>query len=482
MFAVPLVNEFDEKPGSALSDLESFLSTMTITCTPYVDTHLIPMMKAPASALTITRTSLTSLARSANANPSPSAKAQNPVALATTRVHSQNDIQSPHSDNPSPKIIPSQPAQPASNPPPLTNPSPVKLKYFAQSMPTLHGQPESISPINTQSNSDLPLEHPAARPVITVGSRPVTSKPLLQFDINGKTSSPGGSAIKLDGTPMSLAPFASHVVIGDSTSLLAPLQPSSLLDITLDGRIITANSLSQFVIDQQTLQPGDPGIIVSGTLLSLGPSAAHVVIAGNTFKLASDIVMGGTTTPPIGSATPLPPLAIDGTTIFPNSASEYLINSQTLIPGASAVTISGMRISIAPSASALILGSKTVPLTPGPTITNALPLITIGNSMITPNAASQYVIAGQTLVPGGPAIIVSGTRISLSPQATDVVLGTSTEGLRRLILDDIGATVPASVNKSVSTTGPALFQGAATRLYGQRWNAAILIFGWCLWS
>ncbi|MCJ1422413.1 hypothetical protein MMC29_000293 [Sticta canariensis] len=586
--------------------------------------HLVlkPLILQPVSALTITRTSFTSLAKSTIANPSPSPIFQNPLVSATTPDHTQNTVGTPHSDDPSPKLVTSQVSQLISDPPPVhipaptpgpkpqlappkeqsikhnanapgkvdsdllntldsnlsgnhesgspsstpvppvkqefnglnspnlnsppisasNNPNPFTLNDFDQSKPTPDRQLESKWPLNTKLNPDLPSEKPVRRPVITIGSKTVTADPLLRFVVDGKTLSPGGSAIKVDGTPMSLAPSASHVVIGYSTVLVAFPQPSNLPLITLDDSIITANSLSRFVIDGQTLRPGGPEITFSGTPISLAPSAfedfigsstlqlltpsplslpfltigdkifapnsasqyiidgqtlkagspvitvsgmpislapsaSNIVIGGNTVLLAtapitahglafggksiflnsaseyvvdsqtiipgappvtisgtpisldqsaSSIVIGGTTIAVTGSATPRLPLTIDGTTILPNSASEYVIGTQTLTPGASGMMMSGIHISLVPSATAVIVGDKTVPLTPSPTITAALPLITIGNSVITPNAASQYVIAGQTLVRGGPAITVSGTRISLAPSASNVVIGGST--------------------------------------------------------
>ena len=96
--------------------------------------------------------------------------------------------------------------------------------------------------------------------------------------------------------------------------------------------------------------------------------------------------------------------------------------------------------------------------------------------------ASQYIIAGQTLVPGGPPITVSGTRISLAPQATDIIIGTSTEGLGRLITAGVGATIPAGVNGPASATGPAIFQSAATRVDGRKRIVAVILIGWGLWD
>lgn len=305
-------------------------------------------------------------------------------------------------------------------------------------------------------------------PILTVGDRKISANSASQYIIDGQTLAAGSPAITVSGTPISLSPSASNVVIGGNTVSFFTA-PSTSHAFIFGGKTIFSNSASEYVIGSQTIIPGAPAVTISDTPISLASSASNIVIGGITIAL-------------IGSNTPLPPLTIDGTTIIPNSASQYLIGSQTLIPGASAITISGTRISLAPSASALIVGSKTIPLTFGATPTTILPLVTIGNSVITPNAASQYIIAGQTLVPGGPVITVSGTRISLAPQASDVIVGTSTEGLGPFILAGVGVTATTSVQAPASATGPTDFQGAATRVYGQRWIFAILGIGWSLWG
>jgi hypothetical protein len=51
-------------------------------------------------------------------------------------------------------------------------------------------------------------------------------------------------------------------------------------------------------------------------------------------------------------------------------------------------------------------------------------VVTIGGQIMTENSDSAFVIGSQTIVPGGPAITVSGTRMSVAPGATDIIIGT----------------------------------------------------------
>ena len=346
----------------------------------------MPQVLVPVSALTITRTSFGSVTRDATANPSPSAKAQNPVVSPTTALHSQNDFETPHSDNASPKNFPSQAFQAAPNPPPSS--APISTQVFkpqsaspkqssVQHKDNAPGNFDSkfLSSLEFNSSDNLGSDSPSSTPIIPV-----------QLEFNGPNSD------NMDS------------LIGDSTVLLASLRPSSPPRLTLGNNIITANSISQFVINRQTLLPGGPEITVSGTPISLDRSATHVVVAGDTIML---------------SKSPSLLFTLPGSVVTPNSESQYLIGGQTLIPGSS-IYVSGTLISLAPSASEVVIGSSTLGLLSSSPL--SLSLLTIGDQIIAANTASQYNIDGQTLAAGSPAITVSGTPMSLAPSASNLVI------------------------------------------------------------
>jgi hypothetical protein len=190
------------------------------------------------------------------------------------------------------------------------------------------------------------------------------------------------------------------------------------------------------------------------------------------------LVVGGVTAPlipsPAATIAPLPapaPITIGTQIVTANSQSQYLVAGQTLAPGGAPVTVAGSTISLAPSATALIVDGRTFPLVPFPAATVA-PLripapITVGTQVITANSQSQYLVSGQTLVPGGQAITVNGTPVSLGLSATNVVIGSSTIGLGGAIISGLGGTVTqvASVGRGSTASayvGP-LYTGAAPR-------------------
>jgi hypothetical protein len=101
--------------------------------------------------------------------------------------------------------------------------------------------------------------------------------------------------------------------------------------------------------------------------------------------------------------------------------------------------------SLLPGGTAVVVNGKTTYLGNG--ITTNAPLITFDGTVFTANSGTTFVIDGMTLTPGG-VITVSGTVISLSPSATDVVINGKTTTLFP------ATTTPASVSATATPTGP----------------------------
>lgn len=254
-------------------------------------------------------------------------------------------------------------------------------------------------------------------PVLTIAGTAHTAGTGGVYTVGGQTLRPGGPAITVFGTPISIPQLAPALVIGTSTESLSAYPITGRPQITVAGTAYTANAAGDYLIGSQTLHAGAPAITVSGTPISLVPSASVLVIGTKTQTLT-----------PVFTPKPASPLVtIAGTTYTANAAGAYVIGTQTLNPGGPAITVFGTPISLEPVASVVVVGTSTETLKPNPPPTAALPLITIAGSRYTANAAGDYIINGQTLIPGAPAITISGTPISLTPSASDLVIGTSTE-------------------------------------------------------
>ena len=140
----------------------------------------------------------------------------------------------------------------------------------------------------------------------------------------------------------------------------------------------------------------------------------------------------------------------------------------TLTPGGPAVTIDGTYYSLAPSGN-LIAGT----VSSGGAPAGAPALLTFGGSTYIANAASQFVVAGQTLAPGA-SITVSGTTISLASGGTVAVVGTSTQSIKNApaitpapaVLSFDGSSYTADASSDFIIDGQTLAEGAAITVSG----------------
>lgn len=247
------------------------------------------------------------------------------------------------------------------------------------------------------------------------------------ISIASTTLTAGASAITFSGTPISVG--SSNLIIGFSTvPLAAAFQPqvapnaAAYQPTTINGQKaqLLPNGVS---IAGSTLTPGAPAITISGTPISIG---------------SSGLVIGTGTPIPLTNAFPsqiITTLANQAMTILPNAVE---IAGTTLTPGAPALTISNIPISL--GSSALIIGSATIPLpsaAPITTITGQL-ITTLANQALTA-APTAVEIAGTTLTPGA-GITLNGTLISLNTagelilDSQTIVLESESAGLGGLIM------------------------------------------------
>ena len=276
----------------------------------------------------------------------------------------------------------------------------------------------------------------ASPPSLPSASSAVTTAVLEKIPL-GKASlllSPSVSTnTALPLSPISIlqtfnSPAPSPQVTAPTTTAVIS-QPIAISVITVGLSTITANPASHFLIAGQTLAPGGPPIIVSGSELSLAPSATALVVNG--------VILPQTTAMPQGLGAVIasvfhipPPLVIGSESITANAASQYVVGSKTIMPGAGPVVISGSTYSVAPLATLVEANGVPTPLReiggPMASAVAVAPAIAFGSMLVTANSASRYVIKSQTLVPGAPAVVVSGTTVSLGPSANDVVIAGST--------------------------------------------------------
>ncbi|MCJ1384349.1 hypothetical protein MMC17_007465 [Xylographa soralifera] len=234
-----------------------------------------------------------------------------------------------------------------------------------------------------------------------------------------------------------------------STSLMIPSTTSALTAEPSDSEVSYISGLptlsaagvtlipsgSVYILGSETLVAGGPPVTIGGTPVSLATAATALVVGTSTMNLGIDPSTD-------------PTIIIASSTITAKTASNHIYSSHTLVPDSSTITVS--ETSIFPASAAMISAVSTSTLELSAQ-TATPPAITVEGSTLTANTASNYIYGSQTLLPGGPAITVSGTPISLNPAGTALIIGTSTISLGPSASSPFTAT-PASDSSSDSQT------------------------------
>ncbi|KAL8851603.1 MAG: hypothetical protein Q9221_003440 [Calogaya cf. arnoldii] len=332
----------------------------------------------------------------------------------------------------------------------------------------ISGTPVSLALDGTAiviDSSTKPLPVAPIQPAVTAGAFTFVRGLGSALVVGTQTITPGAPAMMISGTPVSLALDGTAIVVGSSTETLPAAQSQGVA--TAGAFTFNRGSGSDLVIGTQTVTAGAPAVTISGTPVSLPVDATAVVIGGSTLPLSRAATMSAV-------------LTINGNNYTAISGSTYLIGSQTLVPGGPAITVSGTPFSLPLSATAVVAVGSTVPI---PDQTSAPTVLEINGQTFTRTSGSNFLIGTQTLVPGGAAITVNGTLVSLGAAATNLVLGTQTEslttsqGLGAIIMgefSDGGPGGPVATNTStvVGLTGGAS-QIMKQRLRGM-WVGVIL--------
>lgn len=271
----------------------------------------------------------------------------------------------------------------------------------------VNGQSASVSTIAPQEPPSAPVAFGEIK------ATPVASGIYIVAD---QTISRGGSAIQISGTTYSLSPSGSNVEIDGQPTHISTIQvpPATIIIGEVTGK--PKSSGAYYLVADQTLSPGGSAIEISGVTYSLPISGANIVINGATSIMSlTDIPTASAVV--FGSATAVPLLA-----------GGYIVGTQVLSPGGSAIEVSGTTYSLPIPGNTVIIDGQ-------PTPVKAFgydPVITIGSQAYSAVAASvtPLVFASQTLFPGGSGITISGTIYSLPPSATgEVVINGKTASL-----------------------------------------------------
>jgi hypothetical protein len=148
----------------------------------------------------------------------------------------------------------------------------------------------------------------------------VTANIASAYIVGSQTLVPGGGAIIVSGTTLSVDPAGSTLVIdGSITQQLYPTATPSTL--VIGSHTLTANFVGQFIYGSQTLIPGGTPITIDGVAISFPAAAPSTIVVGSH-------------------------------TLTMNSVGQFIDGTQTLVPGGLPIVIDGTVISLPPSATA----------------------------------------------------------------------------------------------------------------------------------
>ncbi|KAL1388888.1 hypothetical protein HDK64DRAFT_186353, partial [Phyllosticta capitalensis] len=347
-------------------------------------------------------------------------------------------------------------------------------------------------------------------PVVVIGGSSFTMGSSSAFVIGQQTLAPGGPAIAVGGTTVSLAPSATAVVVNGATTPLSDVQQAAPNPpvITIGSSAYTANAATQYYLGPgQTLKPGGAAS-VDGTVVSLGPSASYVVVGGSTQAFPAAMITAAPANPGVGSfvvggqtLAPGGKVVLGGTTISLDSmgsnlvingyskavggaaaanqplitvagsnyaaadGTSFVVAGQTITPGGR-IVVSGTTLSLDASVKSIYVNGVPTAIPTNYPFSTLYPALTFQGTSITPQAASAgaqpaYVIGGATLTPGG-RIVVSGTTLSLAPFATALLVNGATSTLNPAVLTSLPAIPFGSTSLS-----PILGPGRSYVIDGQ---------------
>lgn len=264
--------------------------------------------------------------------------------------------------------------------------------------------PSSVYLQNPESKLLLELERVIQESFATyllpsVGLSQLIANAAPKDILDGQTFSPAaGSPIAVSKTTSGLAPQVSALVTNDGMTSRLPGNPGPVIKI--GSQYLTAHSAFEYTLGSKTLVAGSTPIVVSGTTYSL---AAH----------ASALIVNGVTSP----LSPFSEVKISTQYLTLGPRLGYILGSKTLIPGTTPIVFSGTTYSLDLEASILVANGVTSILHEQKTASTSLP-----GSNPTGSGRLQYILAGQTLSPGLPAITVSGIVVSLAALGNTVVI------------------------------------------------------------
>lgn len=300
------------------------------------------------------------------------------------------------------------------------------------------------------------------------------------------------------GGSISPKPASSQPATSPATSTATPEQTSTTQSAG-DGNTSPGNTQYASSTPQSTQVSGAPP--QSSAAQNSEPQSQQASNTRPQSGLANSNLVSAPAQTSSGSTASAPAITIGSSTISANSASQYIIAGQTLVPGSSITLGSGISTTVialqtSGSNTVLVVGSSSSTLVKA--AATVPPPITVGSSVITADSASHYDIAGQTLAPGSSGIVVGGTTISLASGGTQLIEGTKTiaesTGIGGIIWSILGGSTIATATSNAagrtgslnSSTGPTFQPSSGVARIQSFWAVIVIPAALCsaalMWS
>ncbi|KAG9657384.1 hypothetical protein KCU95_g9830, partial [Aureobasidium melanogenum] len=407
------------KQPSVLSQVPYIMS-----CSP-VSAAGAPQVHIPVSLLTassaVTRTTDAMYFNSA-ATTSAIPASRTPSVVINTKAPTSN-VPSPTTAEVSAQTASNVPAQPAESQ--KAGASSAVTLASSEDQPT---QSTTVQGAGASSNQPAPSitegapsnepSQPPAQSTVTQDAAAPSVAPADEF--TDKPTQPATSQGAPSGKP-SQQPAQSTVTQGAAAPSTAPAEEPSdnpTQPAISQGAPSVVPSHEPSVQSDQTTTSSVPAVVIIGgaTATVVSPTATPAEIT--TPNTGGHVVDVPTNT----ELAQAPGTVVVGSSQLTSSADAYAIGSQTLRPGGPAIEVSGTTYSIQESGDVVVNGN-TLPISTVAPQTSLPPVpVVIGEITATPVASDTYVIAGQTLNPGGSAVEISGTTYSLPPSASNAVI------------------------------------------------------------
>ena len=283
---------------------------------------------------------------------------------------------------------------------------------------------------------------------------------------------PGGRTLQVSGAPVTVSgttysvDSSSAVVINGQTISRLPKDATALAPVTIGNAVADRIASDAFVISRQTLRAGGPPITISGTTYSLSPSEAIVVDGQTVSSLA------GTPNSEDRSVITIGTMVLNA---IQTPEAALVVSGHTLYLGGPPVTISadGHLKTLSLSADALLPNGDEIVVIDGQTQTlhpdqNIVTEPDGAVLVFTPTTATEMIVAGKTLIPGGTVIITDGVTLGEEPEGATIQKSggmKSTSGIE----GGVGSYIVSGLDGQASSTkSPASFsgEGAVVRFKG----------------